>query len=132
MSAGRVNLLITQGETFDKRFEYKDSNGLPIDLSYYHAKMQIRPAPESSVIYATISSSYSADGTGITFTPLSGSSVLPPSSGSFRIQISAYSSSLFSFKEAVADLFLYSGSGVTQIADKVLDFKIKIQTSVTR
>lgn len=132
MSCARIKLTINQGETFYKRFEYKDVSGDPIDLSYYHAKMQIRPTKESSTVIATISSSFSADNTGITFTPESASVVLPPTSGSFAIQISSYSSSLFNFADAYADLFFYSGSGVTTEADKIFEAIIKLNKSVTR
>lgn len=132
MSCAKITILINQGETFDKRYEYKDSNGSPIDLTYYQSRMQIRPTVDSSTVYATLSSSLAADGTGITHTPLSGSVVLPMSSGSFGIKISAYSSSLFNFTEAYADFFFYSGSGVTQFADKVFDAKVKLIKSVTR
>ena len=124
--------MINQGETFLKRFEYKDSNGAPIDLTYYQSRMQIRPTADSSTVYATLSSSIALDDTGILHTPLSGSTTLPESSGSFSIKISAYSSSLFSFTEAYADFFFYSGSGITQYADKVFEAKVKLIKSVTR
>jgi len=132
MACARIKLTINQGETFNKRFEYKDASGDPIDLSYYHARMQIRPTKESGTVIATISSSFSADLTGITFTPESASVNLPPSSGSFAIQISAYSSSLFNFNEAYADMFIYSGSGITTEADKIFEAVIKLNKSVTR
>lgn len=132
MPCAKIKLTINQGETFYKRFEYKDVESVPIDLSYYHAKMQIRSSKESPTVIATISSSFSADNTGITFTPESASIFLPPSSGSFAIQISAYSSSLFNFSEAYADLFLYSGSGITTEADKVFEAVIKLNKSITR
>lgn len=132
MGAAKIILKIDQGETFDKRFEYKDKNSNPIDLTYYQARMQIRPSRGSSTVYATISSSFDSDGTGITFTPLSESVTLPMTSGSFRIQISAASTSMFTFEEAVADLFFYSGSGTSQFADKVFEAKVKLYKSVTQ
>ena len=131
MAAGKIILVIDQGETFNKRFEYKDKNNSPIDLTYYQGRMQIRPSKGSSTLYATISSSAAPDGTQITFTPLSGSTILPATSGSFRVIISAYSTSLFTFDEAYADLFIYSGSGITQYADKVFEASIKLNKSVT-
>lgn len=132
MACAKITILIHQGETFDKRYEWKDSNGRPIDLTYYQSRMQIRPTVDSSTVYATLSSSIAADGTGITHTPVSASVTLPATSGSFGIKISAYSSSLFNFNEAYADFFFYSGSGITQFADKVFDAKVKLIKSVTR
>jgi len=132
MACAKITILINQGETFDRRFEWKDGDGNPIDLSYYHSRMQIRPTVDSSTVYATLSSSIALDGTGITHTPYSGSVQLPESSGSFAVKISAYSSSLMSFNEAYADFFFYSGSGFTMFADKVFDAKVKLIKSVTR
>lgn len=132
MSCAKISLMINQGETFFKRFLYEDESGSPIDLSYYHSRMQIRPSAGSSTVYATLSSSLSADQTGITHTPYSGSVQLPSSSGSFAIQISAYSSSLFNFTEAYADMFIYSGSGITQYTKKVFEARVKLIKSVTQ
>lgn len=132
MACAKITLTINQGETFYKRFEYKDSNGDPIDLTYYQSRMQIRPTAESSTVYATLSSSISSDQTGITHTPESASVTLPMTSGSFAVKISSYSSSLFNFTEAYADFFFYSGSGITQFADKVFEAKVKLIKSITR
>lgn len=132
MACAKITLQINQGETFYKRFEYKDRNGSPVDLSYYHSRMQIRPSVDSSTVIATLSSSISGDGTGISHTPISESITLPESSGSFSLTVSAYSSSLFNFNEAYADLFFYSGSGITLYADKVFEAKVKLVKSVTR
>ena len=131
MSCGRTTFIINQGETFYRRIVYKDSSGLPIDLTDYHGRLQIRPGAGSSTLYATLSSSIAPDNTGLNFSPKSGSVVLPPSSGSIGITISAYSSSLFSFTEAVGDLFIYSGSGATMFSDKILDIKVKLNKSIT-
>ena len=132
MACAKIKFTINQGETFRRRFEYKDSSGSPIDLTYYQGRMQIRPNKDSSTVIATLSSSLAADNTGITFTPTSASIVLPATSGSFQLEISAYSSSLFNFNEAYADMFIYSGSGINQFADKIFEATIKLNKSVTR
>jgi hypothetical protein len=123
--------MVNQGETFERRIEYKDSNNTPIDLTGFHSKLQIRPSAGSNIIYATLSSSISPDGTGLNMTPYSASTMLPESSGSIGITISSYSSSLFTFSEAFYDLFIYSGSGASMYSDKVMEGKVKLVKSIT-
>jgi len=54
MAAGRYLLTIEQGATTDLLLEYKDSNGNPVDLSGYTARMQIRPTIDSSTTHLSI------------------------------------------------------------------------------
>lgn len=139
MSCARYTFIINQGETFYRRIVYKDSNGLPVDLTDYSGRLQLRPAAGSSTIYLTLSSSIGSDGSGLNFTPasqsISGTTVttytLPTTSGSIGITISAYSSSLLTFTEAVGDLFIYSGSGDTEYRDRVMEIKAKVSKSAT-
>lgn len=131
MSCARYTFIIDQGETFYRRIVYKDNNNLPVDLTDYQGRLQVRPSAGSSTLYLSLSSSIGADGSGLNFTPTSASVVLPRSSGSIGITISKYSSSLFTFTEAVGDLFIYSGSGATEYADKVMDIKVKVNRKVT-
>lgn len=131
MACGKYTFTINQGETFYRRLRYLDSDNQPIDLTGYHGRMQIRPSIGSSTIICTLSSSIGVDGTGLNFTPFSASVVLPLSSGSIGITISAYSSSQFSFTEAVGDLFIYSGSGVTEYRDKILDLRFRLNRRST-
>jgi hypothetical protein len=99
MSAGRYSFTIEQGATLDFELAYKDSSNNPIDLTGYQGRMQIRPSVGSDTVYITLSSSLDDDGTGLNF---SGSDGLnPPTSGTIGIFISANSSSLLDFNEAV-------------------------------
>lgn len=132
MSCAKYTFVINQGETFYRRIVYKDSNGLPVDLTNYQGRLQLRPTHDSDTIYLTLSSSIGSDNSGLNFTPTSASVVLPVTSGSIGITISAYSSSLLSFTEAVGDLFIYSGSGVTEYRDKIMDIRAKVQKRATR
>lgn len=131
MSCFIDSLTINQGETFYQIIQYTDGNNQPIDLTGCGAKMQFRPQAASSTLYLNLSSSLQADGTGLNLTPLSGSVVLPLSSGSIGIQISAYSSSLLNFDNCVTDLFITSGSGSTVYTDKIYAAKVKLIKSVT-
>ena len=57
MAAGRYSFTIEQGATVNYTIIYKDSNGNPINLQDYSAKMQIRPYVGSPNVLLTLSSS---------------------------------------------------------------------------
>lgn len=126
MAAGKYSFLIEQGATLSFELQYKDSAGTPIDLTGYTARMQIRSSVDSTTTIASLTSTLTADGTGLN---LSGSSGTKPlSSGSIGVYISAASSSLFTFNEGVYDLELVSGSAVTRL----IEGKVKLSKEVTR
>lgn len=126
MAAGRYSFVIEQGSTLNLELQYKDSTGIPVDLTNYGGRMQIRPDIASSTVYISLSSSLEADGTGLNFSGSNGQT--PPSSGSIGIYISAASSSLLNFATGVYDLEIYSGSVVTRI----LEGQVKLSKEVTR
>lgn len=128
MAAGRYTFTIEQGATLDFEVLYKDSNGDPISLEGYDARMQIRPYAGAPTSYITLSSSLAADGTGLN---LSGSNgVNPLSSGSIGIFISANSSSAFNFNEASYDLEIASGS-TYPVVTRIIEGKVKLSKEVT-
>lgn len=126
MAAGKYSFLIEQGATTNIQIDWTDSDGNPIDLSGYHARMQIRPSVESDEIILSLSSSLDADGTGINLSGSSGDT--PLASGSMAIYISAYSSSLLNFDQATYDLELVNGAEVTRL----LEGRVKLSKNVTR
>lgn len=123
MAAGRYSFIIEQGATFQRQVRYTDSNGSPVDLSNYGARMQIRPSPDSNVVIVNLTSTPGADGSGL---------VITPSSGTINITISAASSSTLTFTEAFYDLEIYSGSGVTEFVTRLLEGNVKLKKNVTR
>ena len=125
MAAGKYNIVIEQGATYDVTVEYKDSNNNPIDLTGYSGRMQIRPSIGSPTAYLCLSSSYNADGTGLNFSGSDGAT--PPTSGSIRIYISAATSSMLTFDQAVYDLEIASGSYVARL----LQGNVKLSKEVT-
>jgi hypothetical protein len=131
MSAGRYSLYIEQGASLDFEVQYIDSNGNPVDLSGYSARMQIRPTVESSTIYITLSSSLQPDGTGLN---LSGShSTKPPTSGSIGIFIPSCTSSLLSFTDAVYDLEISTPyDGGCNYVTRLIQGPVKLSNEVTR
>lgn len=113
MAAGKYNLLIEQGATYQVEIQYKDSAGVAVDLTGYSGKLQIRPSIGSPTAYICLSSSLQPDGTGLNFSGSYGTT--PPTSGSIGIYISAISSSLLTFDTGVYDLEISSGSFTTRL-----------------
>lgn len=130
MSAGKYSFTIEQGATLQFEIQYKDSNNVPVDLSAYNGRMQVRPTVGSSDVYLTLSSTLQSDGTGLNFSGSNGTT--PPTSGSIGIYISAVTSSNLNFDEAFYDLEIYSGSGITEYVVRLLEGKVKLSKEVTR
>jgi len=122
MAAGKYNFVIEQGTTFTLELQYKDSNSVPVDLTGYSGRMQIRPSIGSPTSYLTLSSSIQADGTGITFPT--------PVSGTINLSISAVSSSLLTFDQGVYDLEIRSGSVVARLIQGGVQLSKEITTGV--
>jgi hypothetical protein len=126
MAAGKYSFIIEQGATTDFEIVWRDGSGNRVDLTDYHARMQIRSGYGSSgTLYASLSSSLSPDGTGLNLSGSNGTN--PLSSGSIGIFISAASSSAFDFGEAKYDLEVVSGSYVTRL----IEGKVKLNREVT-
>ncbi len=132
MAAGRYNFKIEQGSTIDFTINYTDNSGVPIDLTGYEARMDIRDSAGSDTLYASLSSSFDTnDLTGINMKPLDSlGNELPKSSGSLRVYISAASSSQFNFTKAQYDLEIYSGSNPVTV-NKILTGQINLIKEVT-
>jgi hypothetical protein len=129
MAAGRYSFVIEQGATVNFQIAYTDSNGTPVDLTGYQARMQIRPNIGSNDVYITLSSSLDPCGTGLN---LSGSnSINPPTSGTIGIYISAVSSSQLDFAQGVYDLELATGSGDCYVVTRILEGEVRLSKNVT-
>jgi hypothetical protein len=125
MAAGKYSFIIEQGATTNFQINWTDESGSAVDLTAYHGRMQIRTDYNSSPLIS-LSSSLQLDGTGIN---LSGSNgVTPLQSGSIAVYISALSSSLLDFGEAMYDLELVKGNEVTRL----LEGKVKLSKNVTK
>jgi len=122
MAAGKYNFVIEQGTTFTLELQYKDSNSVPVDLTGYTGRMQIRPSIGSPTTYLTLSSSIQADGTGITFPT--------PVSGTINLYISAISSSQLTFDQGAYDLEIASGSVVTRLIQGNVQLSKEVTTGV--
>ena len=133
MAAGKYSFTVQQGSTLRFRIDYKDSNNNAVDLTGYESRMIIRPDVASSTVICSLSSvTTDVDGTGLNMTPSISGVTYPKSSGSIEITISAASSSLFTFGEAVYDLEIYSGSAPGTYVDRILEGRVKLTKEVTR
>jgi len=128
MPAGRYNLLIEQGATFEIELQYKDSNGVAVDLSGYSGRLQIRPSIGSPIAYLCLSSSLNADGTGLNFSGSNGTT--PPTSGSIGVYISAATSSMLTFNTGVYDLEIQSGTFVTRLLQGNVQLSKEVTTGI--
>jgi hypothetical protein len=125
MAAGKYSFIIEQGATTNFQINWTDESGSAVDLTGYHARMQLRTDYNSTPLIS-LSSSLKSDNTGIN---LSGSNFITPlASGSIAVYISAVSSSALDFGEALYDLELVRGNEVTRL----LEGKIKLSKNVTK
>ena len=130
MSAGKYSFTIEQGATLQFEIQYKDSNNIPVDLTSYNGRLQVRPTVGSSDVYLTLSSTLQSDNTGLNFSGSNGST--PLSSGSIGIYVSAVTSSTLDFSNAYYDLEIYSGSGNSEYVVRLLEGKVNLSKEVTQ
>jgi len=128
MAAGRYSFVIEQGATLDFEIAYTDASGNAIDLTDYSGLMHIKDSYDSSTTHISLSSLLASDGTGLNFSGSNNDN--SPVSGTIGIFISAYSSSLLDFSEAVYDLEIVSGS-TYPVVTRVLEGKIRLSKEVT-
>ena len=102
MSA-QYDLTINKGETFIRTFTWKDANNLPINLTGYTARMQIREeiGDENTIVNLTTDS-------GIT---------LGAAEGTIVITISATETSAITAGSGVYDIELVNGAIVTRFLE---------------
>ena len=122
MAAGKYALLIEQGATLNLDLVYKDSSNVPINLTDYIGRMQIKSgyADSNPTTYISLGSvSPQPDGTGL---------IIDAISGSINIFISAASSSVLTFDTAYYDLELQAPTG---IVTRLIEGTVKLSKQVT-
>jgi hypothetical protein len=111
----QTNLEIPQGATWNRVITYMDSNRVPIDLTGYTAKMQLRSDYGQKFAYLTLSTG-------------TGEIVITPLTGTIEITISATVTKALKVYTYVYDLEITSpGSVVTRL----LQGKITVTPEVT-
>ena len=122
MAAGIYNFTIEQGTTFTRTFNYKDSNGDPIDISEATAiRMQIRETIGSA--NPVTGGTFGLD-SGFTRSVPAGTST----TSSFTLSIPSATTAAYNFTNAVYDIELVN-DGITT---RLLQGKIKLSKEVTR
>tara|TARA_R110002110_G_scaffold260237_1_gene475797 strand:- start:1027 stop:1431 length:405 start_codon:yes stop_codon:yes gene_type:complete len=133
MAAGRYSFTLEQGTTVDFELQYKDSGSVPIDLSGYTGKMEIRSTYSGSgETYVTLTSSLSdtytkeADNAFLSF---SGSNLTTPTaSGSIGIYIGyELADTLIFTSEAYYDLEITTGV----IRTRILEGRVRLSQQTT-
>lgn len=116
MAAGTYDIFIEQGATFVKGIIWKDSEGDPVDLDGYTARMQFRPSVNSNTIYFSC-------------TTENGRITLGGALGTIDISIDADDTAAFEFISAVYDLELESAGG---FVTRLLEGGVEVSKEVTR
>lgn len=112
--ADKYNITIEKGATYRENVQWLDDNGLPIDLTGYTARMQIR-----RTYNATILVELTTENSGITITPLT---------GELDLFISANDTGLFSYGSFIYDLELINGSEVVRL----IEGNVEVKENVTK
>lgn len=115
MTAGIYNATIDQGATWSVVVTYKDSTGVPINLTGYTAAMQVRQQ-------------YSSDTAELTLTSPSNGIVITPSTGIVTITMTAVQTAALEEGYYVYDVELTSGS----YKDRLIQGQLTVAPEVTR
>ena len=119
-SGARLDMEIVQGATFLVNLEWQSSNGTPINLSGYTARMQIRPDHSSTTVLLELTT-----GNGrITLNT--------PSTGGIELKVTAADAENITFTTGVYDLELIHIVGAEQVVDNILYGEVTVRRNVTR
>lgn len=126
MSAGRFDITLEQGSTFDLPLRYRAPSGTPVDLTGYTARMQVREAPASSV-FVEFNSALTANG----FILLSGSAEdrEDGANGNVRVFMTAANTALLPRFAGRYDLELDDGTGYVV---RLLEGQFRVEPEITR
>jgi hypothetical protein len=115
MSAAKQNLVIDQGADWFITFTYKDAAGLPINLTGFSSKMQLRTNHSDSVAVLSLSS-----GEGMTIDSLL---------GKISVHATATQTGAIAFGDYFYDLEITSSGGVVT---RLIEGRISVSPQVTR
>lgn len=118
MGVAKTNLTIEQGAAFSRIVIYRGSDGDPVDLTGYTAKMHIRKTKGSSVVLLELSTT-------------NGRLVLGGALGTVKIGLTTVDTDALDFVWGRYDLELYKDGDISQ-AVRLLEGKIGLSKQVTR
>jgi hypothetical protein len=126
MSAGRYDIILEQGATFDLPLRYKSPSGAGVDLSGYSARMQVRESPDSALL-VEFNSALTANGAIL----LSGAAEdrEDGANGNLRIFMSSANSAALPRFSGRYDLELSDSTGYTL---RLLEGQFRVEPEITR
>jgi hypothetical protein len=107
---------IEQGATWSRQFNYKDPNGVAINLTGYTARMQVRAKRTNPEVLLEL-------------TTENGGIVLGGADGSVTLQASAVDTAAFTWTRGVYDVELISAGG---IVTRFIRGSVSVSPEVTR
>ena len=113
----KYNFFVYRGATFSEQIEWKDENGVAIDLTGFTARMHMRDTLEATTPFLTL-------------TTENGGIALGGAAGTVDLLASAAATSAISATSGVYDLELVAGDGVT--VTRLLEGLVTISPEVTR
>jgi hypothetical protein len=111
------NFFVYRGATFSEQIEWKDENGVAIDLTGFTARMHMRDTLEATTPFLTL-------------TTENGGIALGGAAGTVDLLASAAATSAISATSGVYDLELVAGDGAT--VTRLLEGLVTISPEVTR
>ena len=126
MSAGRYDIVLEQGTTFDLPVNYSNPSGTAIDLSDYSARMQVREAPHTDLL-VEFNSSLTSNG----FIFMTGASEdrEDGANGNIRIFMTSANSAALPRFRGRYDLELQDSTGYTI---RLLEGQFEVEAEITR
>jgi len=125
MSAGRYDIVLEQGATFDLPLRYEDSAG-GVNLSSYSARMQVREAPTSALL-VEFNSALTANG--FIFMTGAAEDREDGANGNLRIFMSAANSAALPRFSGRYDLEISDFTGYTI---RLLEGQFRVEPEITR
>jgi hypothetical protein len=126
MSAGRYDIILEQGATFDLPLTYRDPAGTPVDLTGYTARMQVREAPASSVL-VEFNSDLTANG--FIFITGSAENREDGANGNIRILLSSANAAALPRFQGRYDLELEDATGYVI---RLLEGQFRVEPEITK
>lgn len=125
MSAGRYDITLEQGSTFDLPLRYEDPAG-GVDLSSYSARMQVREAPASGLLVE-----FNSDLTSNGFILMNGAAEdrEDGANGNLRVYMTASNSAILPRFAGRYDLELYDSENYTI---RLLEGQFRVEPEITK
>lgn len=119
-SGSKLDLVMVQGATFEKAFEWKDASKVNIDLTGYTARLQVRSETDSSTSLLELTTENGR----ITLND--------PTTGVIQLYVSAADTAALTFNTGVYDLELQHTASGRTIVDNIVYGSVSLRKNVTR